>query len=82
MLCAFKPYPLEITNNGRLKPEHLESSSPTTKNIISPLSMATKFQSGDLSWSQTLSKICDKLNPLYLYYQSAYGHQTRQGGGW
>ena len=22
----------------------------------------------------------DKLNPLYLHYYNAYGHQTRQGG--
>ena len=27
------------------------------------------------SWSRGLLKSLDKLKPLYLYYQSAYGHQ-------
>ena len=37
MPCAFKPCPLEINSNNGLKREHLESSSSTTKNIISSL---------------------------------------------
>ena len=30
-------------------------------------------------WSRGLSRSCDKLNSLWLYYQSGYHHQTWQG---
>ena len=37
MPCAFRPWSLGINTNGRLKQEHLRSSSSYTKNIISSI---------------------------------------------
>ena len=94
MPCGFNPCPLEINSNGGLKREHLEFSSSATKNI-SPLPQSqwppnlagwwlTMRGSHPLNhatpWSRGLPKSRDKQKSLYLYHQSAYGHQTWQDG--
>ena len=46
MPCAFRPWSLGINTNGRLKQEHLRSSSSCSKNIISSIPQSI--------WPQTL----------------------------
>ena len=96
MLWAFKPCPLEINSDGRLKREHLESSSSALKALDfhnhhnaygqkiwnrDDLTWGISIQKWDMTfWSRGLLKSCDKRKPLYPYYQSAYDHQTWQDG--
>ena len=60
MKCDFKPCPLEINSTRRLKPEHLESSSSTTKIIISPIPPGyghQTWQGCELPWGARSHKV-------------------------
>ena len=58
--CAFRPCPLEISTNSRLKRDHLESSSSTTKTLYLNYYIAYGHQTwlgADLPWGALTDKI-------------------------
>ena len=58
--CAFKPCPLDISTNSRLKRDHLESSSSTTKTLYLNYYIAYGHQTwlgADLPWGAFTDKI-------------------------